>query len=204
MLKRCLTFCILLALLLCLCDLCAADPVATGTPTIYKVTMRKLEASKDGGNTWYTLGEGDMTFDIASADAGAVVGAYASNGSVPLGTYTKMRITSSRTFILRGSVDYLGTTYYTSSGGTTTVAGQLSEQSISVPDPPVPVEGTTFTATDIITVEDRSATPFIVEEGVIKTVTIKFDVTGKLALYDMGGGSYQFMPQQPTVTLTCN
>lgn len=45
---------------------------ATGTPTVYKVTVWKVEFSADGGTTFITLREADQEIDIASVNAGAL------------------------------------------------------------------------------------------------------------------------------------
>jgi hypothetical protein len=52
----------------------AQDPEATGTPSVYKVTLNRFRIYD--GSTWKTVKEEDVTFDIAAVDAGAAVGNF--------------------------------------------------------------------------------------------------------------------------------
>ena len=91
---------------------------ATGEATQYKVTMEKVELCEDSAcATSVTVGETDSTVDIASADAGADVGNYASTTGLPLGkTYTHLRVTVSRTFTVTGTVTAGGSECATDGG----------------------------------------------------------------------------------------
>lgn len=174
---------------------------ALGTPTVYRVTVRRIEISKDGGTTWVTVGSGDLTFNIASANAGAVVGTYVSNATVDAGTYNKMRATISRTYTLRGSIVQdaganNGTRFYTSANGATQVAGNEGEQSITAPTNVTLPTGISlspdgdFYATMDVNLTFTASGP--------NTVTVNFDVTNAMQLLP----DDTFIPQPPSVTVT--
>jgi len=67
----------------------------------YTITIKKIEISQDGSN-WVTIGEGSRSFNIASGRVGAQIGSYASNSSIPSGTYRYVRNTLSRTITIKG------------------------------------------------------------------------------------------------------
>ena len=79
----------------------------TGNADLYKVTMRKLEfctastgvASCENA---VVVASGDKEIDITSVDAGAAAGTYGNPTLLPLGeTYTHMRVTIDRKFVIR-------------------------------------------------------------------------------------------------------
>jgi hypothetical protein len=77
----------------------------TGPSTQYTVTMKKMElCTSSACTTAHTLVEKTQAMDIASVDVGASVGSYASTIALPpMGvTYTHMRMTTDRTFTLKG------------------------------------------------------------------------------------------------------
>jgi hypothetical protein len=147
---------------------------ATGTPTVYKVTVKKVEFSTDAGTTFVTLREADQQIDIASVNAGALAGSYASGASLPAGTYNRIRVTISCTIRLRGQVTFGVNTYYTTAAGGTAIndATQLAEGAFTIPTPPC--AGGNLTDTSTVT--------FPVIEGQAKTVDVNFDVTGGIRL----------------------
>jgi hypothetical protein len=154
---------------------------ATGTPTIYKVTVKKVEFSSDGGTTFVTLKEADQEMDIASVNAGALAANYASGATLPAATYNRIRVTISCTIKLRGNVSFGGITYYTTStGGTSAVAGNLAEGSYTVPAG-AGCAGGQLTSTDTVS--------FAVIEGQGKTMNVSFDVTGSIRLDGAPGGA---------------
>ena len=81
----------------------------TGAADVYKVTMRKVELCT--GSTGVSscdnavvIGTGDKEVDIASVDAGASAASYGEPALLPLGeTYTHMRVTIDRKFIIKNS-----------------------------------------------------------------------------------------------------
>lgn len=75
------------------------------TPTVYRVTITKVELSSDGGATFITVCSGSATFDLASVTAGAKAGSCFSGPSplAPNTTYNRLRTTLSCTIALQGS-----------------------------------------------------------------------------------------------------
>ena len=82
---------------------------ATGAADVYKVTMRKVELCT--GSTGVTncenavvIGSGDKVVDIASVSAGSAAASYGDPAFLPLGeTYTHMRVTIDRKFVIKNS-----------------------------------------------------------------------------------------------------
>lgn len=176
-----------------------AQPVQvnTGTPSVYKVTMKRFAISQDG-STWFTVANTETQVDIASVSAGSKIGDWIAATDIPVGTYTQVRPTVSSTFVMQGYV-YDGTTntYYTMPSGIAYVAGNVTdislmpnygEQSITVPASGCP--GGECTNTESQT--------FVISNTVQQRKRIRFDVTGKLGLYTESG-SYVFYPEPPTV-----
>lgn len=192
---------IIILVLGCIIGLASQEAWAVrGTPTVYRVTVRRIELSKDGGQNWVTLGSGDLTFNIASANAGAVVGSYASNANIEAGTYNKMRATVSRIFSVTGNLLQdagvnNGARFYTSANGATQVAGNEGEQSITCPTTNLPAGVSLSSDGDFYATQDVSLT---FSASGPNTVTVKFDVTNMLELFP----DDTFFPQPPSVTVT--
>lgn len=174
-----------------------AASLATGTPSVYKVTMKKFEISQDG-STWVTAANTQIQVDIASVGAGSKVGSWVANSDIPVGTYTQVRPTVSSTFIMQGFVYYAttGNTYYTTPSGIASVSGNITdtslmsgygEQSITVPESGCP-------GGECINTESQT---FIITKTEPVRKRIRFDVSNRLALYL--AGSYVFYPEPPLV-----
>ena len=81
----------------------------TGAADVYKVTMRKVELCT--ASTGVTscenpviIGSGDEVIDIASVAAGSAAASYGDPALLPLGeTYTHMRVTIDRKFVIKNS-----------------------------------------------------------------------------------------------------
>ena len=179
----------------------AMAATGTATPTLYQVTFNKVELHNKDTNTWVTIGEGDMSFDIASKNAGQAVGNYFSNTNLPIGTYDKVRTTIARNMQLTGTGIIGVTTYYTTANqvanfgagtplgkaiSTSTVSGAAVEGTFQVPGdlPPSPPAGYTRVSIDDNYFVDEIASPTFVEFSVAtndsKIMTLNFDVAGKL------------------------
>ena len=82
---------------------------ATGAADVYKITMRKVElCTASTGITncenAVVIGSGDKVVDIASVTAGSSVASYGDPALLPLGeTYTHMRVTIDRKFVIKNS-----------------------------------------------------------------------------------------------------
>ena len=89
-----------------------------GVAEKFEITMTKVELCTGAPlanehdvtcTTATVVGEGTMTFDIASVTAGASVGTFVATTGLPIGTtYTHIKPTMTRTFTLRGSVQIDG------------------------------------------------------------------------------------------------
>lgn len=178
-----------------------AATVATATPAVYKVTLKKLELSTNGGSAWITIKEADQEMDIASVSGGQVAAGYVSNAAIPVGTYNRIRVTISATFKMHGFAYYNteNRTYFTTASGDSSVVGNVSntaqftgyaEQSITIPG-----------QTQLQSEFDMSASPLIIKMGTTQKATINFDVTNTLLLDDTSG-TVDFYPSQPVVTQT--
>ena len=97
-----------------------------GVASEYLVTMKKLELCEDSAcAASTTVGDSSMPVDIASVSAGADIGSYAATTGLPLGTtYTHLRVTVSRTFVVTGTVT-AGSTDCVTDGGTDSTATSL-------------------------------------------------------------------------------
>ncbi|MFN3657693.1 MAG: hypothetical protein ACK4UO_10605 [Pseudolabrys sp.] len=79
------------------------------TPTIYEVTVKKVElcTGSDGVGSCagaLVLGSGNKSFDIAAVGAGAAVGSYANLANLPVGTtFTHVRVTVDAQIVVRAS-----------------------------------------------------------------------------------------------------
>ncbi len=185
--------------------LTAAADTSTGTPEAYRVTINRVEMYNDTTSTWVTLGQGDMTFDIASADAGAAVGSYVSGASLPVGLYTQVRVRVSRTMQIQGNVgsSYTSTTASSAdvgSSGQGIQAGSAPAQlgTIIVPTDGLPA-GMTVDGDYFSVVYSLGADQFTITKGASKKVTVKFNVTGTLVLDDTPNPDV-FYCEGPTVT----
>ena len=99
-----LLFCVLLVNLFFIHPVVAGEVLAT--PTKYVTTMKKAELCTSSACTTTTvLGEKDLTFDIASASAGAEVGNYITSFALEVGTtYTHFKATIGTTFTVAGYI----------------------------------------------------------------------------------------------------
>jgi hypothetical protein len=169
-----------------------AYPV-NGTPKTYNVTFKKFEICNTSG-TWITIKNEDQTFNVASANAGAMLGNYVS-GNFPVGTYNKIRVTISATFGIKGFVYDTNTgvnrTYYTTTSGTSSVAGNVAEADLpsdynvlqltitSLGDNPP--AGNTLSGGNIIS-EMTEQESFTITAGATQTKNLYVDVTNTLQL----------------------
>ena len=99
-----LLFCVLLVNLFSIYPVVAGEVLAT--PTKYVTTMKKAELCTSSACTTTTvLGEKDLTFNIASASAGADVGNYITSFALEVGTtYTHFQATIGTTFTIAGYI----------------------------------------------------------------------------------------------------
>lgn len=185
-----------------------------GNATTYRVTVSKVETSQDS-STWITLGEGVQEFDIAAVNAGAQVGSYVSNRSIPAGTYRYMRITVSRTMIVNGTGATGGVTYYTTAntvnvgtGGALGLgsANQANQANATIIIPaeassPDPRETVTISGNNLISTATLPE-PFTVVEGG-GTLSINFN-TQRTIEFDVNDSALPnpaFYPRPPDISI---
>lgn len=151
-----------------------------------------------------------MTFNIASGDAGDTMGNYLSNSSIPAGTYTKFRVTLSRTQTIKGQGSYLGTTYYTTTQNGTVEQGGTTFYKATTD--PTKYEGVSFKVPadaeceadevleiigDDMRVTKSFATPLVINEGETQTISLSFNTKEMIGFEAIGGGEFIFYPLPP-------
>jgi len=105
------------------CFISKSSFAALGFAKVYKITMNEVRlcTGNSSGTTCdnpVTIGSGDKEVDIASVDAGSVVGEYGDAALLPLGeTYTHMWVKISRKFVVKTS-DVSGEELKTDDGDT--------------------------------------------------------------------------------------
>lgn len=177
-------------------------------PAEYTVTMKKFEVSQDNGTTIVTIKDTTSSFDIASANAGATVGSWFAGTQLQPGTYNWSRRTVDATFHMQGYVTYSGNTYYTS---TNTVDGphvnHVASGSFDPNSPPADYAAVDIDAgapgggaSDLV--DTDTSHPITIAVGGTTTISLTFDTNNTLMLLEDTGGTFYFMPAQPTVTFT--
>jgi hypothetical protein len=97
-------------------------PWVYGDAAVFKIILRKLEVCTgfQGGHSFnireeafcndaLTIGEGDKEIDITSVDVGLAVAAYGKSALLPLGeTYTHVRLTLDKKFVMKNFLDANG------------------------------------------------------------------------------------------------
>lgn len=108
-------------------------PGTSITPTIYQVTLKKVElcTSSDGAGSCvgaFVIGSASRAFDIAGVNAGAQVGSYANLSNLPVGsTFTHVRATVDLAIVIRASgADGANPTCYSSASGGGSVSAASS------------------------------------------------------------------------------
>lgn len=94
-----------------------------GEPSVYLITVKKIEISKDGGLTYFTVGSGSRDFTINSSNAhGAMINDYVSGIKPADGIYDAIRLTMSNAITLSGRIRQLegfsAGTYFCTGGDT--------------------------------------------------------------------------------------
>lgn len=181
----------------------AAALLSYGAADVYKVTVHKIElcTGSTGGSCEGAaiVGQGTKTFDIASAAAGAEVGAYGTMSNLQIGaTYTHVRATIDASFDIAGTVsgvDGIG-------GGYCTTA----ETSLSIPAPGVMITAEALADMGIIhngaTVTAAGPLPApITITSQAPSIDIAFGTSTALAAYN-NSGNCAYIPAPPDVVFT--
>lgn len=157
---------------------------AATTPEKYEITINKVEVYNSTTGEWVLGGQGNMSFDIALANAGQMVGNYVSSASFTEGTYTKVRVTVSRTMTLRGAEGANYTTANTqvfNGDGQAVVSNNGGGADKSNGTFIVPSAGMTLTSDGSYFVDEINLQTLIIfQKGKSYTVQVKFDVAGTL------------------------
>jgi len=207
------SFALCLTMLFFICDIGFAvigDTITT-SPSPYKITMKKVRLQNSVTGEWVTVGEGDLTVDIASVNAGELAAGYVSGSAVPEGTYNNIEITVSTSMTIKAScVDTTNkfgsgaVTWYTTStagaGGSiqaSTVVGNYAEGTSIIPNTVVGVDPVAGTFTKI------SALPSIlsISKGSTQRIRVKFDVANSVTFSYPGLGTFIAYPGEPTVEM---
>jgi hypothetical protein len=161
------------------------------------VTITKVEAYN--GTSYVTLFSGTAQLDlVAAAGAGSFPGI--ADLTLPAGTYSQIRITFANQFGIRGSLPYLGVTWYATS--TTTEAGAASTGSADAASAGEaallnPLWGALGAAvTQTITIPSITVTAATNYQP-----TLKFDISTSLALWEVAGVSHYFTLAPITVSI---
>ncbi|MFT5206434.1 MAG: hypothetical protein ACI9CF_000172 [Candidatus Omnitrophota bacterium] len=162
---------------------------ATADPTVYKITMKKIEVSTDG-SIFITLAENDAVIDIASVSSGIAAAQYVGNVDLPDGTYTNIRATISNSFTLQGAITQdagvnTGTQFCTDDDGTPTTGGACvsEEQAFTITsDTGFPAGFTLSVGDGTITILDTTNTFTINSDLGPATFRLSFDVSNALVI----------------------
>lgn len=159
------------------------------TPDEYNITIKKVELRDQATSSFVLVKEADLTFNIASASAGAIAGSYISGAAIPEGTYDQVKVTISRNLGVRAAdgtyyttttqqavdVPVLGSATVVTISTTATDYNAGDEGTISIPALVSGVDASAGTFVDTQTL----STPIVVKKGLTKNTTIKFDVINK-------------------------
>jgi hypothetical protein len=173
----------------------AQAPLATAKPTALNVTVTKVELWN--GSTWIEVFTGSAQLDLV---AGGTFPGIA-DVRLPLGTYSKVRVTVLNSFGVTGTITNLGTTYFVSSAdgppGSGTSAATVSAASAgpySFFNPAWGAAGAAFLMPEF------TITPVTVSPSTNYAPSLKFDVTNALELRSVGPVFY-FTMAVPTVSI---
>jgi hypothetical protein len=190
---------------LCIFAIASGSPIiaqtqtATGKPTVFKVTVTKVELHN--GTTFVTVYSGSTQLDLVAAGNGAAFPAI-SNLTLPAGTYTQIRVTFANQFGVQGSLAFGGVTWYVTStivpdtgGGAaqaSSSAGAAGEATLLNP---------AWGALGASVVQTITIPSITVGASTHYQPTVKFDVTNSLALWEMGGVSHYMTLAPITITV---
>jgi hypothetical protein len=196
------------------------------TPTVYEVTLKKIEFVRTDGSGAYTYAEGNFTFDIASGSAGSAVGSFAVGNKLEPGDYNGIRITVGRTFGLeaftldagsgqpcrtdsaKGATGTLtGTGPITGVGDGTTDIATATTQSVPIPTgaditSALLAAGISELAGGDIMFTAAASMIIPSSASVAPAIAIDFDVTDAAELLTTAFGTCAAFPQPPTITVT--
>lgn len=174
----------------------AATQLATGKPTVFRVTVTKVELYN--GTSFVTIFSGTSQLDMVAAAGGAAFPGISSL-SLPAGTYSQIRVTFSNSFPMKGSLASGDTTYYTTAttinsnaaSMASTTASDLAEATIANPD---------WGALGASVVQTITVPSVTITTGTAYAPTLKFDISSSLVLNSQSGVFY-FTLAAVTITM---
>lgn len=185
---------------------------ATSDPSPYTIIMKKVRLRNSVTLEWVTAGEGDLSVDIASVNAGELAAGYVTGSAIPEGTYDQIEVTLDRDISVKASftdsgnifAGGAGVIYYTTStagvGGSiqaSTSAASYAEGNCKVPST---VSGVDTTA-DTYTKTYNLPSTITVAKGSTQKVRVKFDVLAAATFEQTGAGTAVAYPSEPTVEM---
>jgi len=154
--------------------------VVKGAPSTYKVTVTDVEVYN--GTDWIQLFSGSSQLDLV-----ANPGSFPSIDSItlPSGTYSQLRVTFLNSFVMKGSLDYGGTTYYTTS--TTVNDDTGSAASATGPAQECTVRDSAWGDLGADVVKTWDIGPITVTADTDYEPILTFDVSQTLIIFSSGG-----------------
>jgi len=179
----------LIGFCLCLCAVISlsadqakrqAINVVKGPPTSYKVTVTDVEVYN--GTDWISLFSGSSQLDLV-----ANPGSFPSIESItlPSGTYSQIRVIFLNSFVIKGSLDYGGTLYYTT--GTTVLDDTGSAASATGPAQECTVRNAAWGDLGADVVKTWDIGPISVTADTDYQPALTFNVSQSLSLFSSGG-----------------
>jgi len=172
-----------------------AGNIAHANVTQYSMTINKIEIYNSTTAKWITIASTPKTVDIASASAGAAIGAMTnSDVTLTFGSYTKVRATVSDTFTIAACSD--------SGGSTCTTATNASVSSLVATSATAVAGSVTVNGgVDITSSEITLATPFEMSAATTSmSSTVSFNLDNVFT-YSADNGGYIY-PGEPSVSIT--
>lgn len=175
--------------------------------------MKKARLRNSVTQEWVTAGEGDLSVNIASVEAGQLAAGYVSGAAIPEGTYDQIEVTLSRDMTVKASYADTGNAfgggadkvYYTTSTAnddgsidTSTSSGSYAEGTSKIPTDVVGVDATAGTFTKVYNIPSPGT--ITVSKGSSQRVRVKFNVTSAVT-FQGGGGTAVAYPTEPSVEM---
>lgn len=172
--------------------------IATTTPTSYDCSVTEVEMYN--GTSWVTIFTGTAALDVVAG--GTFPGV--SDSTLPAGTYSKIKVTFTNSFPVKGSRSHGGTTYYTTAatfGGQTNLCSTATAASGSSAEFTFRVEALGAINTPVS--QEFAITPVTVGPSTDYQPTLRFTISNKLELKGKAGtpSTYFFSLSAPTVSI---
>ncbi|OIO34449.1 MAG: hypothetical protein AUJ70_01045 [Candidatus Omnitrophica bacterium CG1_02_40_15] len=203
---------ILLLLFVFLMSEIALAVTATVNPDPYTIIMKKARLRNSVTLEWVTVGEADLSVNIASVNAGELAAGYVSGSAIPEGTYDQIEVTLDRDMTVKASytdsgnifAGGAGTIYYTTStagvGGSIQASNSAASYTEGTCKVPSTVSGVDTTA-DTYTKTYNLPSTITAAKGSTQKVRVKFDVTGATTFEQTGAGTAVAYPTEPSVEM---